>query len=115
MRVGEVVADVRADGPASIAWRAVRRAGRHASAACFYPDAPIAAARILGPVTAYRDGAQWREVSAAAPGARARSPLGRLLLAIVSGLAAIDVRLARLAANALRLRRESMPNAVAPD
>lgn len=111
-RVGEVVAFLRDEG--LCVHRVAHRSGDllvTQGDACFYPDEPIREARVLGPVTAFLDGGEWKPVGDAGAGERARSMMGRALLALVAALARMGVRPARLAARALRMRKEGPANA----
>jgi hypothetical protein len=112
-RVGEVVAFVRDPG---ICVHRVACLGQGARVkdhlvtqgdACFYPDEPVAARRVLGRVTQYRAGEGWKPVAGPSPSERSQSALGRALLRAVSLLMETSVPLARGAARLLRLRKES--------
>lgn len=74
--------------------------------ACHYPDSPIRTKDILGPITEYRLDGPWLPVGLTPSSDRASSSRGRMLLNIVATLMETDVRLARLAASSLRLRKE---------
>lgn len=112
-RVGEVVAFVQDSG---LCVHRVAYLGRGPRAsnyvitqgdACFYPDPPVETRRILGSVTEFRDGERWRPAADPSSRDRSRSLLGRALLKLVSGLMEMNVRLARLAARILRVRKEN--------
>jgi len=112
-RVGEVVAFVRGSG---ICVHRVAYLGQGPRAsdqlvtqgdACFYPDAPVAARCVLGPVTELDDGAGWRPVAGPSSRDRSQSAIGRALLGALSALTELNVPLARCAARVLRLRKES--------
>ncbi|APV48488.1 hypothetical protein BWI17_01565 [Betaproteobacteria bacterium GR16-43] len=107
VRVGDVVAFVRDDG--ICVHRVAHRSGEllvTQGDACAYPDPPVDASRVVGPVREYLAGGEWKPVVAPRAEDRARSASGRGLLRLVTGLMKIDVRIARLAARALRLRGE---------
>jgi hypothetical protein len=111
-RVGEVIAFMRDDG--LCVHRVAHRHGERLVTqgdACFYPDEPIDDAHVLGPVTGFLDGAEWKPVGDARPGDPALTIGARALLGIVASLAKIDVRLAGFAARALRMRKEGPANA----
>ncbi len=78
--------------------------------ACLNPDPPMDVSRVIGTVSWMRQGECWSEVAAQAAPGRAQSFLGRSFLKLISTLMEIDMRLARTAAKALRVRKE---NAVA--
>ncbi len=105
--VGDVVAFVREDGVC--VHRIARVRGERVVTqgdACHYPDPPVDGHCVLGRVTAWRLGSDWQAVAPVSGASRARAPLGRALAALVSGLLALDVRLGRGLARALRLRPE---------
>ena len=111
-RVGEVVAFVQDSG---ICVHRVARLGRSKRTrdfvvtqgdACYYPDPPIGTRQVLGPVTEFRSHRDWMPVDNAVFAGRARSPIGRALLMLISGLLELNVNLARSAARTLRLRKE---------
>ena len=106
-RVGEVVAFVQ--GAGLCVHRVAHRRGAMLVTqgdACYYPDEAIDEASVLALVTECSAGERWQPVTTAPDTARARSAIGRTLLAFVAALLVLDVGLARLAARALRLRKE---------
>jgi len=75
--------------------------------ACFYPDPPVKCERVLGAVTAFRQGDDWMSISVPPLPDRAHSPLGKALLSLIGGLLEMNVRVAQVAAKCLRIRKEN--------
>lgn len=114
--VGDVVAFVRPDGLCvhRVAW--LHGAQRITQGdACYLPDLPIDASRVVGRVSAWREAAgEWQPVGTLRRDDRAGSAPGRALRAVVAASTSLDPRLGRGVASLLRVFRESAPNAAAP-
>jgi hypothetical protein len=103
-RIGEVVAFVRRS---DVCVHRVAYLGRGARAheylvtqgdGCYYPDPPIRASEVLGPVVEFRHDGVWRRTGEQPSPDRAQSAIGRGLLCLVANLMEYSVPLARAAA-----------------
>jgi hypothetical protein len=74
--------------------------------ACYYPDPPVHSTRVLGRVTEFCHSGSWKATTMQPSPDHAVSRVGRTLKSVIAALLEWNVRPARIAARALRIRKE---------